>query len=112
MARLAAAAMVVALACVAAAEPTGRFLRTPEDVTTRVGTTIVLHCSIEAVIGDVQWTRDGLGLGTGRGQLLGWDRYRIVGSDKQRKHNLRSPRTCPMVRHANRFRTLIGVRCF
>ncbi len=56
-----------------------RFVEQPEDASAIKGTTVVLHCRIENVIGTVQWTKGGFGLGSER-NLPDYGRYEFVGS--------------------------------
>ena len=61
-----------------------RFLMTPTAVTAKLGSTVVLPCSIEGVVGSPQWTQNGFGLGTDR-SLPAWERYKMIGLDQRRK---------------------------
>lgn len=36
----------------------------PKDVNAREGMNVTLNCEIDDITGDVQWTKDGLALGT------------------------------------------------
>ena len=74
----------VLLFCDAAATPAARFLKTPTAATAKLGSTVVLPCSIEGVAGSPQWTQNGFGLGTDRG-LPAWERYKMIGLDQRRK---------------------------
>ena len=75
------------LFCDAAAATTAaaaRFLKTPTAATAKLGSTVVLPCSIEGVAGSPQWTQNGFGLGTDR-SLPAWERYKMTGLDHRRK---------------------------
>ena len=67
-----------------AAAAQARFLKTPTAVTAKLGSTVVLPCSVEGVVGSPQWTQNGFGLGTDRG-LPAWERYKMIGLDQRRK---------------------------
>ena len=57
----------------------------PESVETRLGSRVVLPCRAQNPQGAiVQWTQGGFGLGDQR-SLPGFDRYRIIGQDKERE---------------------------
>ncbi|NXX45667.1 KIRR1 protein, partial [Tricholaema leucomelas] len=64
-----------------------RFVEEPEDQTVVAGQRIVLSCVVLNYSGIVQWTKDGLALGTGQG-LKAWPRYRIVGTADSGQYNL------------------------
>ena len=68
----------------AAATAAARFLKTPRAATAKLGSTVVLPCSIEGVAGSPQWTQNGFGLGTER-SLPAWERYKMTGLDHRRK---------------------------
>jgi hypothetical protein len=79
------AAALSAVGCISSEiQRESSFFKTPKDVTARLGTTIVLPCSIENPLGNVQWTLNGFGLGDDR-PLANWDRYSMVGTDRRRK---------------------------
>ena len=61
-----------------------RFVKTPTAVTAKLGSTVVLPCSIEGAVGSPQWTQNGFGLGTDR-SLPAWERYKMIGLDQTRK---------------------------
>ena len=57
----------------------------PESVETRLGSRVVLPCRAQNPQGAiVQWTQGGFGLGDQR-NLPGFDRYRVIGQDKERE---------------------------
>ena len=68
----------------AVAAQQARFLKTPTAVTAKLGSTVVLPCSIEGVVGSPQWTQNGFGLGTDR-SLPAWERYKMIGLDQRRE---------------------------
>ena len=68
----------------AVAAQQARFLKTPTGVTAKLGSTVVLPCSIEGVVGSPQWTQNGFGLGTDR-SLPAWERYKMIGLDQRRE---------------------------
>jgi hypothetical protein len=56
-----------------------RFVTEPEDTSAIKGSTVVLKCAIEKIVGTVQWTRSGFGLGSNR-ELPVYPRYNFIGS--------------------------------
>lgn len=63
------------------------FLREPFDQIATVGEHVTLPCRVINKRGVLQWTRDDFGLGSER-ELIGFDRYRMTGSDEEGKNNL------------------------
>ena len=59
-----------------------RFLVQPQDAVVSRGQRHVLHCTVQDRIGEVQWLRDGFGLGPGD-EFEGFPRYRIQRDDQR-----------------------------
>lgn len=59
-----------------------RFAMEPQDQTAIVGSRVSLPCRVVAKVGNIQWTKNGFGLGVHR-NLSGFDRYSMVGSDEE-----------------------------
>ena len=59
-----------------------RFLVEPQDAVVSRGQRHVLHCTVQDRIGEVQWLRDGFGLGPGD-EFEGFPRYRIQRDDQR-----------------------------
>ncbi len=59
-----------------------RFAMEPQDQTAIVGSRVTLPCRVVAKKGNIQWTKEGFGLGEHR-NLSGYDRYSMVGSDEE-----------------------------
>ena len=53
-----------------------RFIEQPDDATVTQGQLHVMKCSIDGLVGEVQWLRDGFGLGPGF-EFDGFPRYRV-----------------------------------
>ncbi|XP_043915270.1 kin of IRRE-like protein 1 isoform X2 [Protopterus annectens] len=64
-----------------------QFSQEPVDQTVVSGQKVTLSCVVFNYTGIVQWTKDGLALGTDR-NLKAWPRYRIVGNTDLGQHNL------------------------
>ena len=66
--------------CVSAgADATQRFTLHPEDAQVIKGQTHIFQCAVADLVGQVQWMKDGFGLGYDR-DLPGYSRYSIIGS--------------------------------
>ncbi|XP_076438579.1 LOW QUALITY PROTEIN: kin of IRRE-like protein 1 [Babylonia areolata] len=61
-----------------------RFTQEPDSVWARRGGVVLLNCSIADRVGAVQWTQNGVALGTERA-LPGYPRYSMIGSEIQRR---------------------------
>jgi hypothetical protein len=59
-----------------------RFAMEPQDQTAIVGSRVTLPCRVVAKVGNIQWTKEGFGLGEHR-NLSGYERYSMVGSDEE-----------------------------
>ena len=94
-------ALLFLLSAGAATAAQARFLKTPTAVTAKLGSTVVLPCSIEGVVGSPQWTQNGFGLGTDR-SLPAWERYKMIGVDQNRKSSRTSSRSSSTDRWMNR----------
>lgn len=68
--------------------PQQRFALEPTDRTAVVGSNILLPCRVENRRGNIQWTRDGFGLGQER-ILAGFPRYSMTGSDEEEDFSLK-----------------------
>lgn len=64
-----------------------RFIEQPQDAVVSRGQNHVLHCTVEDRIGEVQWLRDGFGLGPGD-EFEGFPRYRIQRNEQRGKRKL------------------------
>ncbi|XP_069180504.1 irregular chiasm C-roughest protein-like [Procambarus clarkii] len=64
------------------------FATMPSHQTAVLGSTAVLPCRVVNRRGQLQWTRDGFGLGTHRG-LEGFERYSMIGADEEGDFSLR-----------------------
>lgn len=64
------------------AQPRQQFLVQPENQVVTLGDTITFSCTVSNLVGVVQWTRDGFGLGLGKA-LIGFSRYAIVGDERR-----------------------------
>ena len=53
-----------------------QFASQPQDTTVNKGQLVVLKCIVQNLIGNVQWVRDGFGLGPGP-TYDGYPRYRV-----------------------------------
>ncbi|XP_065200596.1 nephrin-like isoform X2 [Planococcus citri] len=60
----------------------------PRNTRVQEGSEITLECEINNRGGEVQWTKDGFGLGTGE-SLVGFPRYMMVGDKDNGVYNLR-----------------------
>jgi len=58
-----------------------RFVVEPQDAVVSRGETHILYCVVEDRVGEVQWLRDGFGLGPGD-EFEGFPRYRIQRNDQ------------------------------
>ncbi|CAB4058946.1 Irregular chiasm C-roughest protein [Lepeophtheirus salmonis] len=58
------------------------FIREPSDQIAIVGEHVTLPCRVVNKKGELQWTRDGFGLGVER-NLTGFSRYHMIGSDEE-----------------------------
>lgn len=54
-----------------------RFTAEPEDALLAKGQVHLLRCSVENLVGEVQWLRDGFGLGLGT-EFEGFPRYKVL----------------------------------
>ena len=64
-----------------------RFALEPQDRTAIVGETIIMACRVVNKKGNLQWSRDGFGLGTDR-ELKGYPRYTMTGNDDEGDYSL------------------------
>jgi hypothetical protein len=51
----------------------------PSDQAVIAGSTATLKCAVADMVGELQWTKDGFGLGVER-ELPGYKRYSMIGS--------------------------------
>ncbi len=59
--------------------PPQDFLARPSSVEAKEGDSVTLACVVQNRKGEVQWTKDGFGLGN----LIGFDRYNMAGNESQ-----------------------------
>ncbi|XP_023347002.1 irregular chiasm C-roughest protein, partial [Eurytemora carolleeae] len=59
-----------------------KFAREPSNQIARIGDEVLFACKLTSQRSNVQWTRNGFGLGFGR-DLLGFSRYSIIGSSAE-----------------------------
>ena len=64
-----------------------KFALEPQDRTAIVGETIIMACRVVSKKGNLQWSRDGFGLGTDR-ELKGYPRYTMTGNDDEGDYSL------------------------
>ncbi|KAK7060081.1 hypothetical protein SK128_016055 [Halocaridina rubra] len=64
------------------------FATQPSTQTAVAGSTVVLPCRVVNKVGQLQWTKNGFGLGTER-ELYGFSRYTMIGSDDEGDFSLR-----------------------
>ncbi|XP_047738129.1 irregular chiasm C-roughest protein [Hyalella azteca] len=65
-----------------------KFATEPAPQTAVVGSIVVLPCRVVNKVGQLQWTKDGFGLGTER-SLFGFSRYSMIGADDEGDFSLR-----------------------
>ncbi|RZF42205.1 hypothetical protein LSTR_LSTR004354 [Laodelphax striatellus] len=85
-----AAALLLVLLGAAVGAATGseqKFAIEPQDQTAIVGSRVTLPCRVINKSGELQWTKDGFGLGAHR-NLSGFERYSMVGSDEEGDYSL------------------------
>ncbi|XP_064650487.1 kin of IRRE-like protein 1 isoform X3 [Lineus longissimus] len=56
-----------------------RFMEEPSDQAVIAGSTATMKCAVADMVGELQWTKDGFGLGVER-DLPGYKRYSMIGS--------------------------------